>query len=97
VPAAAGNPLQLAIRSCLPLCYPTVPLKAGATVNQQLNVHRLLWEPQVLLAEACVTWHEAMDSGAAPSNRQFVATRSQASTPSETLRRGWHRCTPPFA
>ena len=51
-----------------------MPSRCCSPNEHQLHVRRPLWEPQVLLAEARerVCWHEAMDSGAAPSDRQQV-------------------------
>jgi hypothetical protein len=58
---------------------PTLELPIVATEMCSCNEHQLavcrpLWEPQVLLAEARerISCHEAMDDGAAPSDRQQV-------------------------
>lgn len=48
--------------------------KAKILLRWVRNLCRPLWEPRVALAEARerVAWHEAMDSGAPPSERQQV-------------------------
>ena len=67
--------LITAIPRCLLSWHPSVrPDSCRVADRYQLRLRRPLWEPQVLLAEARerVAWHEAMDSGAAPSDRQQV-------------------------
>jgi hypothetical protein len=68
-------------------CAPVLELSTGATEifscdEHLLIVRRSLWKPQVLMAEASerVSWHEAMDSGAAPSDRQQVLDLSPVAT-----------------
>jgi hypothetical protein len=58
------------------LLLPCCPFNTPHSGDTGADVRRPLWEPHVLLAEARerVAWHEAMDSGAAPSDRQQVWT-----------------------